>query len=210
MVKLDRYEFVLHLMHDYIKVRNFWCYLVNGRYFSSFFSDNVLTWVHVNLRPNKYFSDSWEDDAAIAIRVQTKMHNIIICESFDKSLMKDIMTLLTPFFVKINSDEIVYTTNKEAMCRLVIRDHSFMYMLKYSTYIRPCSITLAELWDIKKGLTLACTTRLTNVCIELDSKVILNLITIGCTSSLSCYNLVSNIKKHFSLKIYGVLLPYLS
>ncbi|RDX85990.1 hypothetical protein CR513_32764, partial [Mucuna pruriens] len=87
-----------------------------------------LGWGLVNNCQNlrDYIKGSWEDDATIALREQTRMHHIATCESFDKSLMKDIVPhpiditikwlFPTPSFVKINLNEVVNPTNGKAMC----------------------------------------------------------------------------------------------
>ncbi|RDX66240.1 putative ribonuclease H protein, partial [Mucuna pruriens] len=144
-VCVERSESTIHLMQDCIKVRNAWCRLLGGRYPSRFFLDNVMKWVHMNLKPSE--------------------HLLIL---YGKTRII--------WYSKVNSYETRRTNNGKTTCGRMIHDHSFIYMLGYSTHIDSYSIILAKLWDSKKRLTLAHARGLTNICIELDSQEILNLI----------------------------------
>lgn len=100
---------------------------------------------------------------------------------------------------KLNTDGSVFQSDSRAACGGLIRDHSGKPLAGFFSSLGICSSVRAELWGILKGLRLASSYRLNEVVVEMDSKTAHDLITIRCSHSHPCIDLVKDIQYLASL-----------
>ncbi|KHN04118.1 Putative ribonuclease H protein [Glycine soja] len=78
---------------------------------------------------------------------------------------------------------------------VVVRNDSDAMIFAFSSNIGNCNFLRAELWGILKGLTIARDRGFNYIVVESDSKIAIKLITYGCPTIHSNYNLVQQIKE---------------
>lgn len=100
-----------------------------------------------------------------------------------------------PGMVKLNCDGAVKSYAQAAACGGVLRDHNGAFLCGFAVKLGKCTVPQAELWAVIYGLRLAKDRGFSNIHVESDSLIAVNLINGGCLASHQCRPLVNEIKK---------------
>ncbi|KAJ1426554.1 Ribonuclease H domain [Sesbania bispinosa] len=101
-------------------------------------------------------------------------------------------------FYKLNVDGSVMAADMQASCWGLIRDHNGTFVKGFSCKIGIRSTVKAELWGLLHGLKLACSLNLSNLIINVDSPLAVQLVKGKCHSSHHCYSLIRSIRNILS------------
>ncbi|CAL0323472.1 unnamed protein product [Lupinus luteus] len=82
-------------------------------------------------------------------------------------------------------------------CGGAVRDHLEAFIFAFTKQLGHCSAIQAELWGILIGMRLFAQRGFRQICIEIDSKSSVQLITVGCVSLHPCAILVTHIHSLF-------------